>query len=110
MQLKGYLAEMVHLLVNYPLEVAKTAAERAMVASPNFPPPVPLVQNHGDELLETSHTPLTWAENWDWRAQQQLAERDRREAEAEPLEHRRKVAQRIKGELRTHGFSFEPDP
>lgn len=97
LELKGYLAEMVHLLVNYSEGVAIAAVEKAMRASPNFPPPVPLVEKHCDELSDTA---VERATKWDQHSREQLREREEIEAKAEPLEHRRKVAERIQCELK----------
>ena len=96
LELKGYLAEMVHLLVNYSEGVAIAAVEKAMRASPNFPPPVPLVQSQCDELSDTAVERST---KWDQHSQEQLREREEIEAKAEPLEHRRAVAERLKREI-----------
>ena len=96
LELKGYLAEMVHLLVNYSEGVAVAAVQKAMRASPNFPPPVPLVQSHCDELSDTAAERAT---KWDQHSREQLREREEIEAKAEPLERRREVAERLKREI-----------
>lgn len=98
LELKGYLAEMVHLLVNYSEGVAMAAVEKAMLASPNFPPPVPLVQSHCDELIASSRAAFEYASQWEAQSQRQLTERQQIEATAEPLEYRRKVVERVLGE------------
>jgi hypothetical protein len=71
---------------------------------------VPLVQNHCDELLEFKG-PTGWADEWDERARQQLAGREKyeREGTTEHAEYRKAVVKRIKGELRGHGFQFKGD-
>jgi hypothetical protein len=52
---------------------------------------------------------LTYAEQWDQQARKQLRERAEREVQdaAEPLEHRTRVTERIKAELREAGLRFD---
>ena len=45
-----------------------------MLASPNFPPPVPLVRTHCDELIASSRAAFEYASQWEEQSQRQLQE------------------------------------
>src|SRR5262245_34148832 len=102
MALKEYLSELASVLATYSEGVATAGIAKAMAANPNFPPPVPLVKNHCDELMASTESAQRYA--WQWEAQSQKQLRERAEAEAlereEPLEYRRAVAERILAEYR----------
>jgi hypothetical protein len=99
--LKEYWAELATLLSKYPEGVAAAAIDRAMAANPNFPPPVPLVKNHADELVTSSRQAFDYAKAWEAQSQQQLRERAERDAAEEPLEHRRAAVERMLAEYRS---------
>lgn len=105
--LKEYLAELACVLSKYPEGIAIAGVEKAMRASPNFPPPIPLVEQHCAELAADS----SYAMQWERHARQQLAERARiaQESEAEPLEHRRAVIERIRDEMAAAGMPLAED-
>ena len=93
LELKGYLAELAIVLSKYPAAIADNGLSAAMRGSPNFPPPVPLIEQHCEQLIEHQAERRRWNEE----ARAQLAERaaqDARDA-AEPLELRRANAARI---------------
>ena len=100
--LREYLGELAILLSTYSEGVATAGLEAAMRVSPNYPPPVPLVQNHCDELIASSRSAFEFARTWEEGARQQLIERAAIEQElaAEPLAHRRAVVARVMDELR----------
>src|SRR5262245_1068845 len=95
MALKEYLSELASVLATYSEGVATAGIARAMGASPNFPPPVPLVKNHCDELIASTEAAHRYAREWEAQSQKQLLERAEQEANEEPLECRRAVAERI---------------
>jgi len=86
------------VLAGYSEGVAVAGLEKAMLASPNFPPPVPLVRTHCDKLIASSRAAFEYASQWEAQSQRQLTERHQIEATAEPLEYRRKVVERVLGE------------
>jgi hypothetical protein len=63
------------------------------------------------EFIEEHIRRTSYAKQYDARSREQLREREEREraASRESSEHRRAVAERIKGELRGHGFRFPSD-
>lgn len=98
LELKGYLAELIHLLAKYREAVARAAVDQAMLASPSFPPPVPLVAKHCEDLKDSG---VEWVRQWDARAAEQLAERAEyeRKGKAESTEHRAGVTERLRREI-----------
>lgn len=80
-----------------------------MLASPNFPPPVPLVRTHCDELIASSRAAFEYASQWEAQSQRQLTERHQIEGAAEPLDYRQAVTERMLGELRAKGLQFAGD-
>jgi hypothetical protein len=95
MMLKEYLSEVAVVLASYSENVATAGVERAMAASPNFPPSVPLIKNQCDELIVSG---ASYARQWEMQSQKQLLERAEREAQTDPLDYRRAVTARILGE------------
>src|SRR5215467_10028246 len=95
--LKGYFAEIALVLGRHPASIAEAGLNAAMRASPNFPPPVPLVEQHCSGLIDGAE----FARAWQRGAQLQLEERDaiERESQLEPLEKRRAVTERIMAEF-----------
>jgi hypothetical protein len=85
------------------------------VTSPNtgiqrtckFPPSIAEVVEFVDEHIRRA----TFASNYDARSRKQLEERAEyeRQGKSESAEHRKAVAERIKGELRGKGFQFKGD-
>ena len=98
LELKGYVAELAAALADYSEGVAVAGLEKAMLASPNFPPPVPLVRTHCDELIASSRAAFEYASRWEAQSREQLRERAEIEAIGEPLEYRRQVVERVLGE------------
>ena len=99
LELKGYVAELATVLSRYSEGAAVAGLERAMLASPNFPPPVPLVQTHCDELIASSRQAFDFARQWEEQSRKQLQERAEIEAHPESPEHRRAVVERIMDEF-----------
>src|SRR5262249_25636488 len=93
LELKGYLAELALVLAKFSAAIGNAALDAAMRDSPNFPPPVPLVERHCGRLTET----MAERRRWNAELREQFVERAAREAQdaAEPLELRRANAQRI---------------
>jgi hypothetical protein len=98
LELKGYVAELADVLAGYSDGVAVAGLEKAMLASPAFPPPVPLVRTHCDELIASSRAAFEYASQWEAQSREQLRERERIEAIGEPLEYRRAVVERVMAE------------
>ena len=104
-----YITAITHLLARYPTDIGArlTDPKDGVAGKYKFLPTVSEVKEEA-ERLEAS----------DWRAEAERrsirdqfnlrAEMDAAD-KAEPLEHRVKVAARIKNELRGHGFQFRED-
>lgn len=94
---KVYVAELVALLVGYPTTVGERALAQACRDSPNFIPTVPQVEKAiTDDPFLAPRPALTWADEWDARAQAQLDERERFEREGPSPEEKARVTQKFK--------------
>lgn len=98
------------MLERYPDEIIGRATSpiTGIQRECKFPPSIAEFVAFCDEVRRRA----SYADEWNRRAQEQLAEREEfeRNERREPLEHRNRVAERIKAELRKHGFKFENDP
>jgi len=105
----GYMGTIAALLCQYPRSVALRCANpiNGVCRETKFLPTVAEVVAWCEPT--TGHMRRTV--EFEHRSQTQFAERDYCDAvrNAEPLEHRMKVAERIKNELRGHGFQFKSD-
>jgi hypothetical protein len=98
-----YITELVKVLTRYPLDVGEKAIEKAKFESPKFVPTVPEV-GKACEAFVKSQRELTYTQRWEEESRRQLREREAAEAATEPIEHRRRVADRFRNELRAAGF------
>src|SRR5262249_32490528 len=99
-----YVAELVTVLTGYPLDVGAEAIEKAKKESPKFIPTVPEVAVACEALIKSQRAARTYAQQWEEQSRRQLCEREAAEAATEPREHRSRVADRIRNELRAAGF------
>src|SRR5215831_1754971 len=99
-----YIAELVTALTRYPLEIGEKAIEKAKLESPKFVPTVPELRIACDALVKSQRDTWTYGQQWEEQSRKQLREREAAEAATEPIEHRRRVADRIRSELRVAGF------
>lgn len=105
----SYAVQLGMILERYDDSVieAVTSPTTGIQRTCKFPPSIAEFVEFIDEHIRRS----TYAAQFDARAREQLRERDEfeRQEKAESPEHRKKVADRIKGELREHGFEFRGD-
>jgi hypothetical protein len=99
-----YVAELVTVLTGYPLDIGAEAIQEAQKESPKFIPTVPEVGIACEALGKSQRDAWTYAQQWEEQSRRQLRERDAAEAAAEPIAHRRQVADRIRNDLRAVGF------
>jgi hypothetical protein len=103
----SYLIQLGTVLERYDDVVirAVTSPTTGIQRTCKFPPSIAEFVEFVDEHIRRS----TFATNYDQRSREQLREREEIEAKAESFEHRQKVAERIKTELREKGFQFKGD-
>jgi hypothetical protein len=99
-----YVAELVTVLTGYPLDIGAEAIEKAKKESPKFIPTVPELRIACETLVKSKRDAWTYARQWEEQSRRQLREREAAEAATEPIEHRWRVADRIRNELRAAGF------
>jgi hypothetical protein len=104
-----FLTQLALVLERYDDKVieAVTSPATGIQRTCKFPPSIAEMIEFIDEHIRRS----TYASRWDERSRKQVEERDEyeRAAKTETPEHRKAVVDRIKGELRGHGFQFEGD-
>ena len=97
---KVYMAEVIALLVRYPYLIGDRALVRARCDSPEFVPSVGRIEHIlGEMLAAQERSALTWAQTWDQRAQEQLAERERLMREGPTPAERERMGARFKALL-----------
>lgn len=105
----GYVVQLAMVLERYDDKVidAVTSPVTGIQRTCKFPPSIAEFVEFIDEHIRRA----TFAAQYDARSRKQLDEREEfeREAKAETPEHRQRVAERIKGELRAKGFAFSGD-
>lgn len=103
----GFAVQIAMVLERYDDAVirAVTSPLTGIQRTCKFPPSIAEFVEFIDEHIRRS----TYASTYDQRSREQLREREEIEAKAESFEHRQKVAERIKNELRGHGFQFQGD-
>jgi hypothetical protein len=101
---KVYIAELVNVLTRYPLDVGEKAIEKAKQESPKFIPTVPEVAAACQALVKSQQEFWSYARQWEEQSRRQLLERKEEEDASEPIEHRRRIADRISNQLRAAGF------
>lgn len=104
---ENYLLQLASVLERYPIEVVKKATDAAgdgIQRQCKFPPSIAEMVEWCDIIVSKQDR----QSSWDERSRKQLAERAAHEAEQknEDLEHRKKVAERIRSELRAKGFAI----
>src|SRR5262245_51521085 len=99
-----YIAELVTVLTRYPLDVGEKAIEKAKLENPKFVPTVPEIGKACEALVKSQRGAWTYAQQWEEQSRRQLREREAAEAATEPREHRWRVADHIRNELRAAGF------
>jgi hypothetical protein len=97
-----YVAELVTVLTGYPLDIGAEAIEKSKKESPKFIPTVPEVSS--ETLLKSLRDASTYAQQWEEQSRRQLLERKAVENTSEPIEHRRRVGDRVKKQLRAAGL------
>jgi hypothetical protein len=104
-----FLVQLAMVLERYPDKVidAVTSPVTGIQRTCKFPPAIAEFVEFIEEHIRRS----TYASTYDERSRKQLEERAEyeRQGKTESAEHRAAVAERIKGELRGHGFQFEGD-
>ena len=98
---KIYMTELTLMLLKYPPSIGEQAIIEARRKSPQFIPSVPQVEEACEALFKDTRSAITWAQAWDKRSIEQLAERaqiEQAEREESP-EYRRQVVDRIIREL-----------
>ena len=108
----GYMGVLAQLLTQYPKAIALRCADpiKGVTRTSKFLPTVA----QAVEWMEREQGTLKTAASWDRRSREQLNERDQYQHsehqghETDP-EYRKQVVDRIKGELRGHGFKFLGD-
>ena len=103
----SYLVQLGMVLERYPDKIidAVTSPVTGIQRTCKFPPSIAEFVEFIDEHIRRS----TYASTYDERSKRQLAERAKYEQQGktESAEHRAAVANRIKNELRGHGFSIQ---
>lgn len=104
-----YVTAIAHLLSRYPSDIgaALTDPKDGIAGKCKWLPAVSEVREEADRIIEAQKG--AEKRQQDLREQWRLRDQVEREEKAETPEHRRKVAERIKNELRGHGFQFEGD-
>ena len=104
-----YLTAIGHLLSRYPADIGArlTDPKDGIAGKFKFLPTVSEVKEEADRLLkeesDKAYRRDQLRKQWELRDEQEQLDK------TEPLEHRMKVAERIKNELRGHGFQFKGD-
>lgn len=99
-----YVAELVTVLTGYPLDIGAEAIEKCKKESPKFIPTVPEVSIACETLVKSLRDASTYAQQWEEQSRRQLLERKAVENTSEPIEHRRRVVDRLKKQLRAAGL------
>lgn len=105
---KTFSVEFVTQLSQYPFDVVQAAIKTAARASPNFIPSIPAIEAEAEKLFADTRQTYTYAQQWEAGAQKQSAEERQFKLDdlREPLEHRKKVAERIRAELAAAGMNI----
>ncbi len=104
-----YVTAITHLLSRYPIDVGAqlTDPKDGVAGKYKWLPTVSEVKEEAEAILEAERQ---YAYRQDQlRKQWELRDLVEAEEKAETPEHRKAVAERIKNELRAHGFKFEGD-
>lgn len=104
-----YVTAIAHLLSRYPSDIGAqlTDPQHGIAGQCKWLPAVSEVREEADKIMEergkAHRRQKDWNEQWRLRDEQERLEK------AESSEHRKAVADRIKNELRSHGFQFKGD-
>jgi hypothetical protein len=104
-----YITAIAHLLSRYPENIGArlTDPKDGIAGKYKWLPTVSEVKEEADRLKNEDL--LAYAKERSLREQFQLRDQIEAENKAEPLEYRQKVAERMRDELREHGFKFKGD-
>jgi len=93
---------MIALLEHYSNWVGEKAIDAAKKDSPKFVPSVPEVGKACEAIIGQTRGTITWAQDWDRRARQQLEDRRKLEEQKEPPSQ--ELIDRIRDEMAGHGM------